>query len=274
MSHIPCSNFNCNSTEHPSWKCPLPPICKGCHSDKHLWAACPEICMNCGTSNHKIDYCYDFEPGTCHKRWNFPRDVPLAWPYPISYKTDYEAIKKGDNRLGPWSVGNGGLLIPSPLTSRAPNESSQTAWTRPNPSLNSTNPMLMTNQPSQSSVAYFPARGGFPIIGNPGHLNLPIAPKGRVAELRNSRSTSYTTDLPILSVPNPMRAESRYHQKFAEQTDVLSQQRRLLVHNVPPAQTQKAIELLFYEFPVYVIAFCARPYEPMVFHHIGYWLTF
>lgn len=272
MPHIPCSNFNCNSTDHQSWKCPLPPICKGCHSDKHLWAACPEICLNCGTSNHRIEYCYDFEPGTCHKRSNFPKALPLAWPYPISYKTNYDAIKNGDNRFGPGSTANGGILVP-PLTSRAPGEASQTAWTPSNPPLTSINSMIVaTNQPSQSSVAPLPAGRDFSTYENlnPGLSNPPSAPNVRIAESRDSRLTSYTTDLPILPVPNPMIAESRYRQRFPEQSDILSQQRRLLVHNVPPAQTQKAIELLFYEFPLYVIAFCAQAYRPTLFLHVAH----
>ena len=284
MSYPPCSNFNCNSNSHQPWQYPLPPICSGCHSNKHLWAQCPEICMNCGTPNHKIDYCYDFEPGTCHKRWNFPREVPLAWPYPISYKTNYEAIKNGKSRFGPQSEGGGWLLIPSPLTSKAPGETSQTSWTRARPSWTAVNilPSGMS-QPVQSNVYAFPVTGGSSTSRNLGqpiaHLMIPTAsqpiknvcqasanggpltqekseyfnpPKGPeawIAGQEGSVSTAYTIDLPLLPVSNPLKAQRPLNEHL-KQNDVASQQRRLLVENVPPATTQKTIELLFHECSV------------------------
>ena len=242
---IPCFNFNCGSTQHQPWKCPLTRICSGCHSDQHLWGQCTAICTNCGASNHRIDYCYDFEPGTFNKRANFPKEMPLAWPYPVSYKTNYEAIKNGDSRFGLQTRGGGGLLIPSQLTSKAPDEISRPAWFRPDPA---------------KEVSLFGTmKEGGPCQGNAytsmsqmntWAFNPPSELKGRVAELRNASRTAYTTDLPHLSVSNPSRLQAS-SENWTKRNDSLSQQRAMRVENAPPAQTQRAIELLFYSYPMY-----------------------
>ena len=259
---LPCSNFNCDSTQHQPWQCPLPRICSGCHPDQHLWNQCTEMCMNCGASNHKIDYCYDFEPGTFNKRANFPREMPLVWPYSVSYKTNYEAIKNGDSRFGPQSRGGAGLLIPSPLTSKAPNEISLPAWFRPDPvreaSLFGARP---SSGPSQNAYPG-PTKEAWSQV-NTGAFNPPSGSKGTVAELRYASPTAYTTDLPLLPVSNPSRHQAS-SENFTKRNDALSQQRAMRVENAPPAQLQKAIELLFYGYPMYetvIESYCAESFS-------------
>ena len=248
---IPCFNFNCGSTQHKPWQCPLPRICSGCRSEQHLWAQCREMCTNCGASNHKIDYCYDFEPGTSNKRANFPREMPLAWPYPVSYKTNYEAIKNGDSRFGPQSRGSGGLLIPNQLTSKAPGESSLPAWFRPDPVRGASLFGTMSSRgPSQNNAHPAPTTGAVSLL-NAGAFNPPSRPKGRVVELRRDNRTAYTTDLPVLPVSNPLKPQAS-SENFTKRNDTLSQQRAMRVENTPPAQTQRAVELLFYGYPMYV----------------------
>lgn len=247
---LPCTNFNCGSTQHQPWQCPLPRICSGCHSDQHLWAQCTAMCTNCGASNHKIDYCYDFEPGTFHKRANFARQMPLTWPYPVSHKTNYEAIKKGDNRFGPQTRGNGGLLIPSSqLTSKAPGEVSLPAWFRPDP-IRGANLFgsTMTGGPSRDN-AYTSTTEALSQI-NTEAFNSPAGPKSRLPDMGHASHTAYTTDLPLLPVSNPLRVQGS-SDNFTTRNDTLSQQRVIRVENTRPAQTLRAIELLFYGYPMY-----------------------
>ena len=260
---IPCFNFNCGSTEHKPWQCPLPRICSGCHSDQHLWAQCTAMCTNCGASNHKIDYCYDFEPGTSNKLANFPREMPLAWPYPVSYKTNYEAIKNGGGRFGPQiRAGGGGLLIPSQLTSKAPDEISLPAWFRPDPVRKATTLFgtMKDGGPSQGS-SYMSTTETLSQV-NIAAFNPPSGPKGRVAELRYASRTAYTTDLPLLPVSNPSRIRAS-SENFTKRNDALSQQRVMRVENAPPALTQRAIELLFYSYPMYetILQSCLAVYS-------------
>lgn len=249
---LPCPNFNCDSTQHKPWHCPLPRICSGCHSDQHLWSHCREMCTNCGASNHKVDYCYDFEPGTFNKRANFAREMPLGWPYPVSYKTNYEAIQKGNNRFGLRSRGGEGLLIPASLTSKAPNEANLPTLFHPDPVrdaelFGTTMTGTMKGGPSRDT-AYISSSGAISQL-NTGAFNPPTGPKGSVPDLKNASHTAYTTDLPVLPVSNPSRIQGS-SENFTTRNDTLSQQRVIRVENTRPAQTQRAIELLFYGYPM------------------------
>lgn len=246
--HPPCPNFNCSSTSHPSQLCPLPPICSGCHSDNHLWPQCTEQCSNCGAAHHEKGYCYDFEPGSCNKPWNYPREVPLGWPYPLTYKTTYENITNGDSRFGP--QGRGLLMPTTPSTPFRPSEAREISRT------NTNQDQGIENRAIQMAPLH--------VLGNTARVLKDVAKshadfwtqcsemqpgsQAAAASFEGTNAPAYTSDLPLLPTPKPLQTPKRAREEVPTITGATNEGRRVIVRNLPHAATRQDLQWLINQY--------------------------
>ncbi|KAL8773238.1 MAG: hypothetical protein Q9209_001916 [Squamulea sp. 1 TL-2023] len=58
---VTCDNLGCTGSHSPS-QCPLPIMCRGCHSKDHTLSNCLHVCKRCGQTGHTTRYHDDVVP--------------------------------------------------------------------------------------------------------------------------------------------------------------------------------------------------------------------